>query len=203
MAIKAMEQLFFQTPIWQFQAGEEYLNCLQNQLVELNKLQVSGLGHKGNFKSTVNGWRLDEAEKLKELNQTRAEVVRLLNGIVRDENYFDQTQAYACEMVSWINATNPKGHNKMHHHGLAHLSGVLYLQCPEKCGGLVIRDPRPAVFFNKGILNDAGRDIVIKPAVGKCVFFPGFLEHSVAQNESQEVRISYSFNLNFSIRNKK
>ena len=197
-----MKQLFFQTPIWEFQAGEKYLNCLQHQLAEIDNLRTSGYGHEGNSRSSINGWRLDNAERVKKLHQTREEVIRLLYLILQDQSSFDQSKIYGCEITSWINATNPGGHNKAHHHGLAHLSGVLYLKCPENCGRLILSDPRPAVFFNKSIFAGGQRDVVVTPSVGKCVFFPGFLEHSVEQNQSQEVRISYSFNLNVSVKNR-
>ena len=200
-----MKQLYFPTPVWHFQAGEQYLNCLQQQLVEIDNLRTSGYGSEGNSRSSVIGWRLDSAERVKKLHKTKDEVIRLLQIILRDKNSFDQKKIYGCEMTSWINATDPGGHNKMHHHGLADLSGVFYLKCPENCGSLTLRDPRPAVFFNKfnkSLLRGGYREVVVTPSVGKCVFFPGFLEHSVEVNQSQEVRISYSFNLNISAKTK-
>ena len=132
-----MKEFFFQTPVWQFQAGEEYLNCLQHQLAEIDNLRASGHGDEGSSRSSVMGWRLDNAEKVKKLHQTRDEVIRLLRVILRDQNSFDQTKIYGCEMTSWINATNPGGYNRMHHHGLAHLS-EFFMKCPENCGGLAL-----------------------------------------------------------------
>ena len=62
-------------------------------------------------------------------------------------------------------------------------------------GRLLIKDPRPAVYFHN-LLPQAGEEIVIEPEEGLMVFFPGFLEHSVELNKSSQDRISVAFNFN-------
>jgi uncharacterized protein (TIGR02466 family) len=76
------------------------------------------------------------------------------------------------------------------------LSGGMYLKCPKDSGRLLLKDPRPAVYFNNSLIKNAGEEIVIQPEEGLIVFFPGFLEHSVEQNNSNQTRISISFNIN-------
>ena len=58
---------------------------------------------------------------------------------------------------------------------------------------LVIVDPRGAHGFRKN--NERFIYKRIKPKEGKIVFFPGFLAHSVEQNQSLEPRISLSSNV--------
>jgi uncharacterized protein (TIGR02466 family) len=43
--------------------------------------------------------------------------------------------------------------------------------------------------------NIAEKHYDVKPAVGKLLLFPGWLEHSVEKNKTDDIRISISFNL--------
>ena len=82
----------------------------------------------------------------------------------------------------WFNSALPGESTAVHNHnGKAIISGVYYLQVPEKSGNIIF------IHENKEEL-----EIPAKP--GKLIFFPAGLDHYVQENEGTEKRISMSFN---------
>ena len=82
----------------------------------------------------------------------------------------------------WFNSALPGESTGVHNHnGKAIISGVYYLQVPEKSGNIIF------IHENKEKL-----EITAKP--GKLIFFPAELDHYVQDNEGTEKRISLSFN---------
>jgi len=99
----------------------------------------------------------------------------------------------------WVNMNPPGSPHPTHTHPNNLLSGVYYVQVPEKVDMISFQDPRaqryiidPAVRsqnqFNQLIHN-------VKVETGTLAMFPACLPHSVIPNESQEVRISIAFNI--------
>ena len=82
----------------------------------------------------------------------------------------------------WFNSALPGESTGVHNHnGKAIISGVYYLQVPEKSGNVVF------IHENKEEL-----EIPAKP--GKLIFFPAGLDHYVKGNKGSGKRISMSFN---------
>ena len=82
----------------------------------------------------------------------------------------------------WFNSALPGESTGAHNHnGKAIISGVYYLQVPEKSGNVIF------IHENKEKL-----EIAAEP--GKLIFFPPELDHFVQENEGTEKRISLSFN---------
>ena len=82
----------------------------------------------------------------------------------------------------WFNSALPGESTGVHNHnGKAIISGVYYLQVPEKSGNVIF------IHENKEKL-----EIPAEP--GKLIFFPTELDHYVQENEGTEKRISLSFN---------
>ena len=74
-----------------------------------------------------------------------------------------------------------------HNHGDAYVSAVLYLSVP-KGSGSVVFVPRLNQYDNSMYKSS------ISPEKGSYYMFPGYLDHYVTRNESQEKRVSISFN---------
>ena len=99
----------------------------------------------------------------------------------------------AIDLVSyWINVMPPGAWHTLHSHPNANLSGVFYLQAPEGCGDLFI--PSPYVNGIETIIQTIP-EYLFKPKVREGYLFPASLPHSVGRNESDEDRVSISFNL--------
>jgi uncharacterized protein (TIGR02466 family) len=79
----------------------------------------------------------------------------------------------------------------------------LYLKVPEKSGNLKFHNPleprRASDVFFERIRNGENQYnydyIEYEPKVGEMIMFESWLQHSVERNESQEDRISVSYNI--------
>ena len=100
----------------------------------------------------------------------------------------------------WANVSSKGGSNKIHNHPNSFLSGVYYVKTPENCGALKIYDPRivsQMIVPEKGddLNRDDWNEVKFKPQAGKIIFFPSYLQHEALPNESDEMRVSMSFNI--------
>ena len=90
----------------------------------------------------------------------------------------------------------------MHSHPNNFLRGVYYVQTWPGADTINFHDPRPqAGFVRPPVTELTGQNVdqvVIKVTSGTLLMFPSFLTHSVSPSESNEQRISVSFNLMFS-----
>ena len=97
---------------------------------------------------------------------------------------------------SWFSKFKPGDFGHQHIHGTADISGVYYYQTNGNDGDIYFSSPVSAgesslcyrtfnQFWNH------------QPKVGKLLLFPGWLNHGIKRNESQDVRISFAFNIFF------
>ena len=94
----------------------------------------------------------------------------------------DELNAATIPQGYWAQVHEKGMSTNTHAHLPADVAGVYYVQTPEKCGWLAFEmDPIPPEFT--------------EPKVGKMVLFPAWLKHHVTRNQSNERRISVSFNL--------
>ena len=89
--------------------------------------------------------------------------------------------------------------NARHHHGNSSLSAAYYVRAPKNSGDIVFYDPRPAPVYSHPVSNKPNylnaMQHSISPLEGLLVMFPGYLDHSVNENLSNEERIVISFNI--------
>lgn len=103
----------------------------------------------------------------------------------------------------WVNINGPGGYNVSHTHPDSHLSGVFWISTPDNCG--VLRFESPNHFtqyeiiksYSENIKNSLNlyHDFWLKPTEGKLIIFPSDVRHFVETNQSNEDRISISFNI--------
>ena len=102
----------------------------------------------------------------------------------------------------WVNVNAPGAAHRLHTHPNNFLSGVYYVRTHEGANVIYFHDPRPQTgIIRPGVteLTAANTDQVVVPVSdGSLLLFPAWLPHSVPPNESDENRISVSFNLMFS-----
>ena len=100
----------------------------------------------------------------------------------------------------WANINPPGGMNRAHQHPNSLWSGVYYIKAPKNCGYLKIDDPRSSAAMvrptqKKGTLPvRLYRETHYEPIAGRCIMFPSWLMHCVDPNQSNDIRISVSFN---------
>ena len=100
----------------------------------------------------------------------------------------------------WANINPPGSMNMPHVHPNSLFSGVYYIKSQPQSGRLKIYDPRPGIQTNMPVRKpgnpgrDMWRDASLDPVIGRIIMFPSWLWHSVEENQSNDVRISVSFN---------
>jgi len=90
----------------------------------------------------------------------------------------------------WFNINATDTFNMMHTHPHSIYSGVMWIKAPEDCGNLVLVDPSKHNVF--GIVPT---EYEFEPVEGNVIVFPSHLPHYVKPNNSDEDRISVSFNI--------
>ena len=110
---------------------------------------------------------------------------------------------------AWVNINPPEAFNMKHNHPTSDLSGVLWIKCQKNCGNIIFESPRSFAThqeiecYNEDFKenNNYFHSFSFNPIAGKLIVFPSHLEHHVGFNESQEERISVSFNIRLSNEN--
>ena len=100
----------------------------------------------------------------------------------------------------WANINPKEGMNQPHIHPNSLFSGVYYIKSNPQAGRLKIYDPRPGAQIVMPVRLEGKppkhlwRDANLDPIPGRIIMFPAWLWHSVEPNQSDELRISVSFN---------
>lgn len=103
----------------------------------------------------------------------------------------------------WVNLMPQHSHHSLHLHPLAAVSGTFYLQTPPKSGVFKIEDPRMGLLMAappKKASSPANEKpfFVIQPKAEDLVLFESWLRHEVPANTGNGIRISISFNYEWS-----
>lgn len=96
--------------------------------------------------------------------------------------------------TSWLTLSNPGLSFHVHDHGTSHISGVYWFKTNGADGDIVFRNSFKALKCNP-IGSSFAHETSFSPDQGRLILFPGFLDHSVNENLTNEDRISLSFNI--------
>lgn len=99
----------------------------------------------------------------------------------------------------WVNILGEGGHHSGHIHPGSVISGTFYVRVPDGAGRIKFEDPRLTMMMAAPQLTedapeDARRFVYINPAEGQCLLWESWLRHEVMPGETEEARISISFN---------
>ena len=171
--------------------------------VELNNHQLAqdivnwSNQDKGVSKTNVKGWHSTTDMHTKpEYSQLVTELMRMQKEIY-DNEHIDR-QAVLGNM--WANINPPGGSNRAHIHPNSLWSGVYYVKAPKNSGQLKIEDPRSVALMSRPKQKDVPkpdrllREHHYEPKTGRLIMFPSWLNHCVDPNNSNDIRISVSFN---------
>ena len=185
-------ELFFPTPIYILDIKDQSLN------IELEKNIINWMNEdKGITRTNVNGWHSPTDMHLK------PEFKKLTNALLEAQNKIYKEEYLDSEPVignMWANVNPPGGMNRAHQHPNSLWSGVYYIKAPKNCGNLKIDDPRASASMIRPKLKDGEkpqrvwRETRFKPEAGRLIMFYSWLMHCVDPNESNDTRISVSFN---------
>ena len=152
---------------------------------------------KGIQKTNVKGWHsTTEMHKKPEYKPLVDELFKMVHQVFAEE-WLDKQPVLG---NMWANINGPGGYNRPHVHPNSLFSGVYYVKTPPNCGKLICNDPRPGIQTcmpnrKKGQPpKHLWREVHLQPKENRTIIFPAWLWHSVEPNESNEPRISVSFN---------
>ena len=185
-------ELHFPTPIYIADIKHPTLNQeLERDIIAWSKKD------KGITRTNVQGWH--STTNMHELFQFK-KLVSMLYACQKTiyEQEHLESEPFLGNM--WANINPPGGMNRAHQHPNSLWSGVYYIKAPKNCGYLKIDDPRSSAAMvrpkqKKGKLPPRlFRETNYEPIAGRCIMFPSWLMHCVDPNESNDIRISVSFN---------
>ena len=186
-------ELHFPTPIYHFDIKDQSLNT------QLEKNIMNWMNQdKGVTRTNVRGWHSTTDM------HTKPEYARLVKALheaqdkIYEEEHLD-SEPFLGNM--WANVNPPGGYNRAHLHPNCTWSGVYYIKTPEKCGELKLKDPRTGAEMSSPKMKKSNtlperlwREVTYIPVAGRCIMFPAWLIHCVEPNDSNDIRISVSFN---------
>ena len=185
-------ELLFPTPVYIADIKHPTLNQdLERDIIAWSKED------KGITRTNVKGWHsttdMHERPEFKNL----VNMLYACQKTVYEQEYYE-SEPYLGNM--WANINPPGGSNRAHQHPNSLWSGVYWIKTPKNCGQLKIDDPRSVACMTRPKQKDGKkpdrlwRESHYEPVAGRCIMFPSWLMHAVDPNESNDVRISVSFN---------
>ena len=166
-------------------------NFLANEIVKWSKK------NSGVKKTNVNGWHSEtNMHELPQFKPLVDELFKMQHQVFKEE-WLDKEPVLG---NMWANINYKGGYNRPHIHPNSLFSGVYYVHAQPNSGKLVCNDPRPGIQTNmptrvKGQPpKHLWRECHIDPKPGRIIMFPAWLWHCVEPNESNDIRISVSFN---------
>jgi len=172
----------FETPIWGFVLSDQNLQTLDysEYILDLADTEYS------EKKSNIGGWQsrdnLYQDPIFQEFNQA---IVGVAKSVLQE---YTQREPYIQSM--WANVNTKDNYNGQHAHE-GELSGVFYCQVPENPGKLILVNSAVRSYIS--VVRN--KNFQINPERLALIMFPSWLEHYVEPNQSDDPRISISFNI--------
>tara|TARA_B100001996_G_C18451632_1_gene512450 strand:- start:50 stop:646 length:597 start_codon:yes stop_codon:yes gene_type:complete len=151
------------------------------------------------YKSNSGGWQ--SHSDYHEWNNIIKRIVD--KGVSKHSEFYLDYRKLECTAL-WFNINKKGNYNHQHDHPRCDLSGVLWIKTPPNCGRIRFESSYSYLSnTHLGSLNEEYKDDTynythfnFNPVEGRMLIFPSYLRHSVEVNESDEDRISVSFNIN-------
>ena len=184
-------QLLFPTCIHIFET--EDFESIKDELVE-HVYQENDKDPEGRIISNRGGWQSRDYIK-------DDKILSIIRNIIYELPVLDKGINFDIEC--WFNINCKGDYNNKHVHPNSDFSGVFWLKTPKECGNIVFESPHnfssymEMQSYTEKFKHDSGftYNCIFKPVEGKMLIFPSSLQHEVEPNESDEDRISVSFNI--------
>jgi len=185
-------ELYFATPIYVKDVGTpEFNNQLEQNIVNWSKQD------KGEIKTNMNGWHSTTDMHTKPEYKMLVDLLYEAQRFIYKDELLDN-EPYLGNM--WANINPPGGYNRPHTHPNSLWSGVYYIKAPINSGHLKIEDPKPCSLISRPrrkqgeLPTHLWNEVHFQPVAGRLIMFPSWLNHCVDPNQSNDIRISVSFN---------
>ena len=185
-----IKEQFFPTTIYgkDIQLDNE---TLSNHIIHWSKQDP------GVKKTNMNGWHSKPEMHLKSEYQQLVQELYKMQEEIYQEEWLDRKPKLG---NMWANINYPGGYNIPHVHPNCLFSGVYYVKANKNSGVFVANDPRPGIQTIMPIRKSGRpskhlwREVHLEPVPGRIIMFPAWLWHCVEPNQSNDIRISISFN---------
>jgi len=151
----------------------------------------------GVAKTNVKGWHSTTDMASKPEYQPLVNELIIMSKDIFKEEWLDREPILG---NMWANINPKEGSNQPHIHPNSLFSGVYYVKSNPQAGRLKIYDPRPGAQIVMPVRKEGQppkhlwKDANLDPVTGRLIMFPAWLWHAVEPNQSDELRISVSFN---------
>lgn len=152
----------------------------------------------GRIQSNVGGWQSKDLERDFRLDELVSEILFYSDYFLKELKLDFETGITNI----WININKYKDYTKEHLHPNSKLSGVYYVDVPEKSGDIIFLHPAYDMLgYDWSCKSQMCSDYVssakrLSPKNGTLILFPSWLRHFVEPNMSlNNNRISISFNV--------
>ena len=148
-------------------------------------------------KTNMNGWHSKPEMHLKSEYQQLVQELYKMQEEIYQEEWLDRKPKLG---NMWANINYPGGYNRPHVHPNCLFSGVYYVKANKNSGVFVANDPRPGIQTIMPIRKSGRppkhlwREVHLEPIPGRIIMLPAWLWHCVEPNQSNDIRISISFN---------
>jgi len=148
-------------------------------------------------KTNMNGWHSTTDMHTKPEYKVLVDELYQMQHEIFQEEWLDRRPKLG---NMWANINYSGGYNRPHVHPNCLFSGVYYVKTQPQCGELVVNDPRPGIQTMMPTRKSGQppkhlwREAHIEPVQGRLIMFPAWLWHCVEPNQSNDMRISVSFN---------
>ncbi|MCP5329545.1 MAG: hypothetical protein H7A05_04790 [Pseudomonadales bacterium] len=160
--------------------------------------QMRQQDQQGVDKSNLKGWQSDNIlQTLPAFDEINLRILQVCQRIAESLHFKPGLAFYH---QAWVNISPPGASNRIHYHPNCHFSGVYYisLKAPE-CGSIYFRDPRVAsrmmTYPIEKITEFTAEEVMMPPEEGRMYVFPGWMDHGVEENKSDQDRVGISFNV--------
>lgn len=185
----------FPTAVWTtlFEDREAFNASLLERIYRMREQDPKGVAN-----TNIRGWQSPNTlQNMPEFESLNLRIIQVCERIA-ESLHFQPDLTLRHE--AWININPPGASNKIHFHANCHFSGIYYLslKAPE-CGSIFFRDPRVAsrmlTYPATQPTEFTSDEVRMKPEEGRMYVFPGWLEHGVEENQSDQDRVSIAFNV--------
>ena len=185
-------ELYFATPIYVKDVGTPEFNAqLEQNIINWSRQD------KGVQKTNVNGWHSPTDMHEKPEYKMLVDILYQAQQFIYKDESLDN-EPFLGNM--WANINPPGGYNRAHTHPNSLWSGVYYVKAPINSGHLKVEDPKPSINISRPrrkqgqLPKHLWNEVHFEPIAGRLIMFPSWLNHCVDTNQSNDIRISVSFN---------
>jgi uncharacterized protein (TIGR02466 family) len=193
--MQIVPQALFPTLVWTtlFDDRESFNAKMLKLANEMRSNDPAGVAN-----TNIKGWQSPNIlQHLPEFEEMNLRILQVCQRIAESLNFRPNL---VFEHQAWVNISPPGASNKIHYHANCYFSGVYYisLKAPE-CGSIFFRDPRVAARMLTYPADQptefTSDEVRMRPEAGRMYVFPGWLEHGVEENQSDQDRVGISFNV--------